>query len=369
MKIAFVLDDTFDSTDGVQQYIKLLGNWFTKKGHNIEFIVGASKSQPNVHSMSKNIRVSFNGNKLTVPLPAKKSEVKKLLESKQYDVLHVQMPHSPFLANKCIALAPQRTAIVGTFHVAPYGRLATIGSRIIGKTVKSELDRIHTIIAVSDVAADFAKKTFGESSVVIPNAVDLKEWHPLQSSKRSVDIVFIGRLVKRKGCEYLLHAVHDIISADNKRKLVVKIAGNGPLKDELMHYVKAHKLDSYVSFLGYVTEKQKKDLLHSTKLAVFPSTGGESFGIVLIEAMAAGALAMGGNNPGYSTVLGSSDALVNPRHSSLLARQIEEYLDQPSVYSKERDRQQSRVKRYDINHVGNAILGVYKQAIKDNERQ
>jgi hypothetical protein len=83
MKIGFVLDDTLDSTDGVQQYVLTLGKWFTDQGNDVHYLVGATKRRdiPGVHSLSRNMSVRFNGNRMSMPLPAKKSEITALHES------------------------------------------------------------------------------------------------------------------------------------------------------------------------------------------------------------------------------------------------------------------------------------------------
>lgn len=366
MKIAFVLDDTLDSSDGVQQYIRILGSWLKTKGHSIDYIVGASKPDNNVHSMAKNIKVRFNGNKLSIPLPANSKQIKDLLDKKQYDILHVQMPHSPFLANKCIALAPKHTAIVGTFHVAPYGKLAHTGAKLAGLTVKKELKKVTKIVAVSEVAADFAKKVFNRDCEVVSNAVEIKAWAPTKQVKQEHDIVFVGRLVKRKGCIYLLQAIKEIRSLQPNISLNVVIAGDGADRAKLEAFVNTHDLTSNVTFAGFVTEDYKKQLLQSSKLAVFPSTGGESFGIVLLEAMAAGALAIGGNNPGYASVLKNSEVLVDPHNTEDFSRKIIQYLGVDADYKKEHARQQQLVKQFDINQVGNAILELYIEAVQGN---
>jgi Glycosyltransferase Family 4 len=121
MKIGFVLDDTLDSTDGVQQYVLTLGKWLKDQGHDVHYLVGATKRRdiPDVHSLSRNMSVRFNGNQMSMPLPAKKFEITALLSTEKFDVLHVQVPYSPLLAHRVIMAAPPQTAIIGTFHIAP----------------------------------------------------------------------------------------------------------------------------------------------------------------------------------------------------------------------------------------------------------
>lgn len=365
MKVGFVIDDTLDSTDGVQQYILLLGSWLQNQGHEVHYLTGYTvrRDIENIHSLSHNIRVSFNKNWLSIPLPAKRSDIKALLLAQNFDVLHIQMPYSPFLGGKIIKLAAPPTAIVGTFHIAPHSRLVTIASQLLGR-LQPSADRINKIISVSPVAKDFALKTYKRSSRVIPNAVELSQWQPTVNARRDIDIVFLGRLVERKGCILLLQAVKQLHDS-SRPSLRVVIAGDGPERNKLEQFVVNNKLQKIVSFKGYVSEQHKKELLQRAKVSAFPATGGESFGIVLIEAMAAGSLTIAGNNPGYNSVLGSiKSAMVSPRDTTAFSKRLAQALDDKAWRQRIIDKQQSLVKQYDIEAVGGAILKEYKAALK-----
>ena len=130
LKIAFVLDTTLDSEDGVQQYILVLGNYFKLRGHDVHYIAGETHRTDidNLHSMAKSMNVRFNGNKVIYPLPAKIGPIKKLLEKEKFDILHVQVPYSPLFAAKVVKYAPKTTAIVGTFHIFPFNKVAYFGT-------------------------------------------------------------------------------------------------------------------------------------------------------------------------------------------------------------------------------------------------
>jgi len=100
LKIGLLLDDTLDTPDGVQQYVLCLGGWLTNQGHEVHYLVGASKREDikHLHSIANNIRVRFNKNRLSIPLPTSRSAIRNLLDELQLDVLHVQMPYSPLFA-------------------------------------------------------------------------------------------------------------------------------------------------------------------------------------------------------------------------------------------------------------------------------
>src|ERR1700712_493953 len=97
MKVGFVIDDTLDKPDGVQQYVLTVGRWLAQNGHQVHYLCGETKRGdiPNVHSLTKNAHVRFNGNQLSVPKPANAAKIRQLLDTQQFDVLHIQMPYSP----------------------------------------------------------------------------------------------------------------------------------------------------------------------------------------------------------------------------------------------------------------------------------
>ncbi len=366
MKIGFVLDDTLDTTDGVQQYVLLVGGWLKRQGHDVHYLVGHStrKDVDNIHSLARNVRVSFNKNRLSVPLPASTRAIKNLLNAEKFDVLHIQMPFSPFLAGKIIRHAPIETAIVGTFHVAPHGKNVTFGTRVLAMVQRANIEKIDRIMSVSQVAKQFALNTQNIKSTVVPNAIDTKMWQSSKVVKRKYDIVFVGRLVSRKGCIYLLRALKSLANLQDISKLKVAIVGDGPEREVLEQYAKVNNLSRICTFEGYVSEDKKKQILRSSKLAVFPSTGGESFGIVLIEAMAAGTTVLAGNNPGYNTVLGAlPEVLFTPQNIKELADSLFTMLNDQATLNMIHAAQQKILKRYDIDIVGNAILKIYKEAI------
>ena len=362
LKIGILLDDSLDRHDGVQQYVKTLGGWLSGKGHDVHYLAGQSYESKNVHSLSRNVSVRFNGNMLTTPLPANSYAIKALLDKENFDVIHVQMPYSPFMAGKVIKRASTKTAVVGTFHILPYGKLQNTANKTLGVVQKRQLRRLDAICSVSGAAQDFAKSHYGLNSCVIPNMIDLNKFknsvvnHPNR-------IVFLGRLVPRKGCMQLLKAINQI--PENTRKnLEIIIAGDGLQKQKLQKYAKTHGLNN-VLFLGFVEERHKKDLLASAQLAIFPSSGGESFGIVLIESMAAGTgVVIGGDNPGYRSVLYSCpETLFDPNKPQLLADKIQTFLNNDKVHKSTNAKQRKMVQFYDVNIVGYQILQLYKQAL------
>lgn len=369
MKIGIVFDDSLDRSDGVQQYIKTIGRWLQDQSHTVHYLVGESDHTLNldltIHSLSKNFGVSGNQNILTLPLPADKDKISNLLENEQYDVLHVQMPYNPFLSGRVISAASRDTRIVGTFHIVGASWIENYGSKALSLAQRKTLKRFNEIVSVSDAAKEFAEKYFGIETKVIPNAVDIKKFLHGKKLKKFDDgmqnIVFMNRHVKRKGCEYLIDAVHWLDNRkmfDNRRLIV---CSKGPLTEKLKLKAKQYGLSEKIIFEGFIAEEVKKDYLASADLAVYPSTGGESFGIVLIEAMASGALTLGGNNPGYTTVLGEKpELLIDPEDTEGFARRIDELLGDEEWAKKLIEWQTEEVKKYDVDAVGKQLEKLYK---------
>jgi phosphatidylinositol alpha-mannosyltransferase len=363
LKIGFVLDDTLDTPDGVHQHVLMLGKWMLGQGHEVHYLVGETNRDDleNIHSMARNIKVRFNKNRLSVPLPTNRKVIKEKLDELKLDVIHVQMPYSPFFAGRVIDCVSKKTKIIGTFHIVPANWLHHSGAQILELLVRKSIKKFDQIISVSEPAKEFAKEVFKVDSIVIPNPIDLNVFEHKPKYNSHLKIVFLGRLVERKGCMYLLKAIN-ILQSNSKEKHEVIIGGKGPLEKKLKAYVKSKKLKN-IKFVGFVDEEKKPDFLSSADIAVFPSTGGESFGISLTEAMAAGSrVVLGGNNPGYNTVLSDHpDLLIDPKDTKAFANRLQYYLEHEKARESARKWAAESVKQYDINLVGQKVLIIYKK--------
>ena len=310
LKIGLVFDGSLDRPDGVAQYVLILGRWLSSEGHEVHYLTGETKRSdvPNLSSLSRNISVKFNQNRIAMPLLANSRRIRELLEREKFDVLHIQVPYSPALAGQVIEAASPKTAIVGTFHILPHSKLVTVANRALSIAVSSSLKRFDVITSNSKATAKFASEVYGAKGPIIPLPLELDKFDgakPFARYKDGKTVVFLGRLVERKGCQYLLRAVK--YAVDNgtwpKRTRVV-VCSDGHMRPQLEHYVQANGLGSIVEFTGYITEEDKPRYLASADVVVYPSTGGESFGIVLLEAMAASrGVVLAGNNPGYASVM------------------------------------------------------------------
>lgn len=371
MKIGLVLDDTLDKPDGVQAAVLTLGKWLSQQGHDVHYLVADTvrKDIPNVHSLGRFVNVTFNNNNVRTPLPASRRAIKKLLNTEQFDVLHIMLPYSPFLAKHVINYASPHTAVIGTFHILPASKLhgySNTGLRILlGRSLK----RFDKIAAVSEPAIHFARKAYGINAIYIPNPIvtsDFRSGKRLSAYGRNkLNIVFLGRLVQRKGILQLIKA-YNALDDDAAKRTRLIIGGKGPLRQKAKKMVHHNR---NVIFTGYVSEKEKADFLKSADIAVFPSISGESFGIVLVEAMAAGAgVVLGGSNPGYKSVLGPQPYLLfDPKDTIGFATHMKLFIDDEKLRNQMHEWQQEAVGQYDISVVGTAFETMYAECLQERK--
>jgi len=375
MKVALVLDDSLDRPDGVQQYVLTLGAYLTGQGHDVHYLCsGTTRTDiPNIHSLARNAGVTFNKNTLRIPLPTSRRRIRAFLAEHRFDVVHIQSPHSPLFAARVMKEAARLgIAVVGTFHILPSGALSSLGSRILRILLWRNLRLFDRMCAVSPPAAEFARRVFGLECRVIPAMVDVsgiaraaragaKASKGRTVAKGRTVVAFLGRLVKRKGSLELVEALSRV-PASVRERMDVRIAGRGPLADEVRHRVDAAGLGDIVAMPGFVSEEDKPRFLGEADIAVFPATGGESFGIVLIEAMAAGAgVVIGGDNPGYSSVLGGHpDVTFDPKDAEAFAALLTRLVGEQGLRSTLHALQHKRVRRYDVDAVGAAVEALYR---------
>ncbi len=373
LKVGFVLDDSLDRPDGVQQYVLTTGEWLRSHGHDVHYLVSTTlrRDLPNMHDLGENIGVSFNGNMMHTPLPASQRRIRALLAREQFDILHVQMPYSPLLAGRIIKAAGPKTAVVGTFHIVPKSRLVSVAVRMLAVWCTRTLSRFDAVMSVSSAAQAFAQKAFGLSSLVVPNAIWLDTFRAAKPYARKhpevINILFLGRLVPRKGCLLLLQAVMLLKDDPAVPPFAVTVCGKGPLEQELQAFVARNGLERYVTFKGFVREEDKPRYYASADVTVFPSNGGESFGIVLIEAMASGRSAvLAGDNSGYRTVLDAcpGDVLFDPRSPAALAETLKTMLTDKALRRHIASWQRHHAEQFDIERTGGIIVRTYISALR-----
>ncbi len=368
MIIGLILDDTLDKPDGVQQAVLAIGNELSSRGHEVHYIVSDTMRTdiPNVHSMGKSFSLKFNGNSVRTPMPVSKNKIKKLFKEIDFDVLHVQMPYSPIFASKVLKYAPVDVTKIGTFHILPYGFISKIGTSILGFVLKKSLRSLDKCFAVSPPSLEFMDSTFKTSGSVLPNPVDYAFFNSFKKQPTDKNtIVFVGRFEERKGVKELVQS-YKLIDSDIRNNTKLIMCGKGPLLDEVKKISTDNSLN--IVFTGFVSDEQKAQYLANADIAVFPSKAGESFGIVLTEAMSAGAgITIGGNNPGYASVLSDwPETLFDPTDFQEFSSVLQNLLNNKSLRMKIGTSQQSAVKQYDIKIIVDKLELAYSDKTVDN---
>jgi phosphatidyl-myo-inositol alpha-mannosyltransferase len=360
MNIALLVDDQIDKEDGVQAYMKTIADYYAGLGHRVAFVAPNSpgyKGSIRLYGLAKSITVKFNHNKLKVPRPANNQAITEFFTDFSPDIIHVQMPYSPMLSGKVIKKAHELSVpIVATFHILPFGQKEIMATRLLASLTTKTTAMLAQVFAVSEPARAFCDQYFATKSIVIPNCVKIPVIKKSSMGATRKRIVFVGRLVSRKGVQHLLAAIQLAKTKD----IEVIIAGDGALRQKL-----ETKYKPIAEFLGFVSNDQKYQLLASADLAIYPATGGESFGIVLIEALAARTpIVLGGNNLGYSSVL-PSDHLFDPQNHMEFAKVIDKYLNITDEQRQSTVNNQQRILHdFDVQVVGQKLIDQYQKAIK-----
>ena len=373
LTVGLLLDDGLDRPDGVQQYVLSVARHLAERGHQVHLVASTTTRTDldNLHVLGRHLGVRFNGNVLSTPLPARAADVAALLRDVPFDVLHVCLPHSPLLTGRVVRRAPEDVAVVGTFLILPESRLVAAGTRALGLVERRTIARFDSVIALSEPAGEFARGAYGVGSTVIGMPLDLAAFpapapRPAAPGDRLLRVVFLGRLVARKGPRELVDAAaYAVDHRLTSRPWTLTIAGRGPLHDDLRRQVQVAGMTDRVDFPGFVDEDAKAALLADADLVVLPSTGGESFGVSVVEALAsAGGPVLAGDNPGYrSTMAGLTDQLVDPRDHAGFGRALARWLDDDEARAAAVARQRVAARRFDAAAVMPQIESVYRRAL------
>jgi phosphatidylinositol alpha-mannosyltransferase len=325
MKIGLVSPYVYPLPGGVTQHVRYLYENLRLRGHDVRILTSSHglqrASEGDIIRIGKGFSMPVNGSVGTITLsPRFVSQVRAMLEREEFDLLHFHEPFVPILSP--IILRLSTSVNIATFHA--YGGFSPsyeFGSKV----MKGEAARLDGRIAVSGAAKHFIDRYFPGDYKVIPNGVDVERFRRAVPLARWQDgtrnILFVGRFEPRKGLLELLKAYRILRKTGCECRLLV--VGTGPLGKEARRYVATRRLRG-VEFLGRVTDEEKAQLYRTADVYVSPATGGESFGIVLLEAMAAGAPIVASDIHGYKGVVrrGREALLVPPREPKALAGAI-----------------------------------------------
>ena len=330
MKIALVSPYDFAHPGGVILHIAYLERYFTRMGHEVKVIAPASRAIPDFGDRfipigrPRPIPSSGSIARVTVSLWLA-PKIRAVLEQEKFDIIHFHEPLMPMLCTSVLRLS--RTANVGTFH-ASHGKPGYNFARPIGKWILRRWFRnLDGKIAVSKPAVEYARENFPGYYNIIPNGVDVEHFSPDVSPIEEFDddklnILFVSRLEKRKGLNYLLQAFKQVKKEVPNCRLIVVGPGTR-LRRRYERYVAKTGLKDVV-FVGLVSYDELPRYYKTADVFCAPAIGSESFGIILLEAMAMGKPIVASSIEGYASVIshGVDGLLVPPADRDQLAQAL-----------------------------------------------
>ncbi|MDH6114244.1 phosphatidylinositol alpha-mannosyltransferase [Kitasatospora sp. MAP12-15] len=360
MKIGIVCPYDWDVPGGVQFHIRDLAEHLIELGHQVSVLAPADDESglpPYVVSAGRAVAVPYNGSVARLSFGIlSAARVRRWLHDGHFDILHVHEPTSPSLS--ILAAWSATGPMVATFHTSnPRSRAMIAASPIL----QPGLEKIRARIAVSEYARRTLVEHLGGDAVVIPNGVDVGFFADAAPDPRWTGgtIGFIGRINEpRKGLPTLLAALPAILAARPDVRLLV--AGKGDEAEAVAGL--APEVRARVEFLGMVSDEEKARLLRSVDLYVAPNTGGESFGIILVEAMSAAAAVLASDLDAFAQVLdgGRAGELFPVEDAGALAEAAIRLLNDPQRLGQLRAAASRHVQRFDWKTVGADILAVYE---------
>lgn len=387
-KIALVSAQSYSEPGGVQNHIIELYNEFKKRGYACK-IIAPGKDKPcnvdteDVINIGISKRIPANGSRTDISLSLNRKTRKRISEE-NFDIMHF---HNMSLGPLTLQILHLSNALnILTFHVAGDGSKLLKAVPFMKSLFRMIYEKkFHGVIGVSPTAYESFKGYYGNGPVaIIPNGINLERFmpHPLgqgtgfrdqkkemsQLADTKRNILFAGRLEKRKGVMHLLSAYELLVRTQKKRDLQLTIVGDGEERRRANKFVKKNGLADNVTFMGRISDDALITCYRDADIFCAPSISGESFGITLLEAMASGTPVTGFANPGYSWVMrGHEDAvgdslLVSPGDYRRLAQKIELLLEDGALYTRARNWGLQECKKFAWPHIADKVLNFYQEA-------
>jgi phosphatidylinositol alpha-mannosyltransferase len=368
LRIGIVCPYSWDVPGGVQNHIRDLAEFLINNGHHVEVLAPATESEdlPDyVVSAGRAVSIPYNGAVARVLFGVvANSRVRNWINDGNFDLLHLHEPAIPSLS--LLACWAGEGAMIGTFHAAAKYQKAIVA---IGPILEPVIEKLSARIAVSESARLTLTAHLETDAIVIPNGIYADNYRNGSSRPewQGNTIGFLGRFEEdRKGLPVLLDAL-PIISRFIP-DIRVLIAGPGD-SEEVLGKVDPQLRDR-VEFLGKISEEDKADFLASISLYIAPNTGGESFGIILAEAMAGGAAVIASDIPAFADVLGNGQygTLFESENSEHLAKVVIDLLRDDSKRMDIATAGAKHAQRFDWSQVGEEIFEVYELAMVKGQK-
>ncbi len=371
MKIALVSPYDFASPGGVVSHISCLEQQFTRMGHEVKIIAPASKAY--YTSGDRFIRIGtprpvpVSGSVARITLSVRlEAQIKEVFEREKFDICHLHEPLMPTLCTTVLRL--KKCPMVGTFHASGGRPWYTMFSPIMKWYLDRWFRKLDGRIAVSDVALKYVNAFFPSHYTIIANGVDTKHFNssvpPLDRfNDGKINILFVGRLEKRKGFDYLLEA-YRLIKPEVPECRLIQAGPGVMLRKKYEKRVRKYGLAD-VFFTGYATYRDLPRYYKTADIACFPSTGRESQGIVLLEAMACGKPVIASNIDGYNSVLtdGVEGIAVPPRNAEKIAEALLRLIRDKQLREQMGTRGRPRAIQYEWSTIASRLIDFYTNTL------
>ena len=362
-RIGIVCPYGWDTPGGVQAHIADLATYLISQGHYVSVLAPTSDEEnlPDyVVSAGKPISIPYNGAVARILFgPIAFARVRNWIAQGEFDLLHLHEPAIPSIA--LLACFAAEGPLVGTFHASAKRQKAIFA---IGPILEPVIEKLTARIAVSEAARETLTEHLETDAVVVPNGIYARRLAlgKLNEQWSGNSIGFIGRFQEpRKGLMVLVEALPAIIREVPDVRIVVAGPGDSA---EFLQGVPSY-LRNRFSFLGRISEEEKADFLHSIGVYVAPNTGGESFGIILAEALAAGAAVVASDIPAFQALLGNGKygELFTSEDSSSLAESISKLLKDSARRDQLKSDGNVYAQYFDWDEVATRIYDVYEMAM------
>jgi phosphatidylinositol alpha-mannosyltransferase len=362
-RIGIVCPYGWDTPGGVQSHVGDLAEYLIRQGHYVSVLAPAidEENLPDyVTSAGRPLAIPYNGAVARVLFgPIAFSRVRQWINNGSFDLLHLHEPAIPSIS--LLACWAAEGPMVGTFHAAAKRQKVTFA---VAPILEPVIEKLTARIAVSEAARETLTDHLDTDAIVVPNGIYADRYRDGKSDSRWTgnSLGFIGRFEeKRKGLDVLAAALPSIITKFPDVKVFV--AGPGDIDEALKEIDPS--LHSRFNFLGRITEEKKADFLSSVALYIAPNTGGESFGIILAEALAGGASVIASDIPAFDSLLGHGDygTLFTSEDSQDLARKVNDLLGDDGKRKAIAERGKKYAQGFDWDVVAEKIYDVYEMAM------
>ncbi|MDO8491385.1 MAG: glycosyltransferase family 4 protein [Dehalococcoidia bacterium] len=369
MKIALVSPYDYAYPGGVTIHVSRLQDQFQRMGHVAKIIAPCSREEmgsEDVYIVGKPVPIPASGSICRISIsPMLTGKVKSILQQERFDIIHMQEPLLPALP--VTVLRCSHSVNVGTFHAF---RNSSWGYRYWKPLLKRYFRKLHGKIAVSVPAQNFISKYFPGYYNIIPNGIDVAHFTSNvpkleQYCDGKLNILFVGRLEKRKGLIYLLEAYRKIKKEMPDTRLIIVGPGGG-LQQGYERFVYEYKLPDVV-FTGFCTYEDLPRYYHTAHVFCAPAFERESFGIILLEAMASGTPIIASNTEGYAGVIDGGDeaVMVEPRSVESLADALLRVLPDKELRARMGSAGRLKAERFDWSHISARLIDYYNGLLSE----